>query len=203
MIGASAALALEALVGVFRSEPAPQVLRERGEAEDVGSGGNEGEIAAAAGVVRRTVYGHFPNRGDLVRTLAQQAADEVEGALAASSAAAGDADAVWADFVRRLWPVAHHYRVLLALRRSEHGEEIHSALGGVDEALRALVARGQAAELFGRHLPAVTLGQLASATVFTIADRHRTQETFDVRAAIITSLLLLGVPQPRALALAA
>jgi len=32
-----------------------------------------GEIASAAGVVRRTVYGYFPTRTDLVRALAQHA----------------------------------------------------------------------------------------------------------------------------------
>jgi len=28
-----------------------------------------GDVAAAAGVVRRTVYGHFPTRSDLIRSL--------------------------------------------------------------------------------------------------------------------------------------
>jgi len=32
-----------------------------------------GDVAAAAGVVRRTVYGHFPTRSDLIRSLTQQA----------------------------------------------------------------------------------------------------------------------------------
>src|SRR5471032_2668878 len=40
-----------------------------------------GEIASAAGVVRRTVYGHFPTRADLVQTLAQRAVNEVTAVL--------------------------------------------------------------------------------------------------------------------------
>ncbi len=45
------------------------------------------------------------------------------------------ADATWVEFIARLWPVAHRYRVLLTLRRGEFGEAIHALLGPVDELL--------------------------------------------------------------------
>src|ERR1700710_1288015 len=83
-----------------------------------------GDIAAAAGVVRRTVYGHFPTRADLVRTLAQRAVDEMATVLAEVDASEGAADSAWAAFIARLWPLAHRYKVLLVLRRGEHGQEI-------------------------------------------------------------------------------
>src|SRR6478736_2953167 len=76
-----------------------------------------GEIASAAGVVRRTVYGHFPSRLDLIRTLTERAVTEMTAVLTEVNAAGGEADAAWAAFIARLWPVAHRYRVLLALRR--------------------------------------------------------------------------------------
>ena len=41
-----------------------------------------GDIASAAGVVRRTVYGHFPTRTDLVWTLTQRAVNEMTAVLA-------------------------------------------------------------------------------------------------------------------------
>ena len=44
-----------------------------GENPDAGMG----DIASAAGVVRRTVYGHFPSRLDLVRTLTERAVTEM------------------------------------------------------------------------------------------------------------------------------
>jgi AcrR family transcriptional regulator len=110
-----------------------------GENPDAGMG----DIASAAGVVRRTVYGHFPSRLDLVRTLTERAVTEMTAVLTEVSACDAEADAAWAGFIARLWPVAHRYRVLLALRRGEYGEAIHGLLGPVDELLADLVKRGQ------------------------------------------------------------
>jgi AcrR family transcriptional regulator len=160
-----------------------------------------GDIASAAGVVRRTVYGHFPTRTDLVRTLTQQAVNEIAAVLTEVNASEGAAEAVWVDFIAGLWPLTHRYRVLLALRRGEYGEEIHSLLGPIDQILADLVQRGQDSEVFGRHLPADILSQLAYAAVFAIADNDLSNGTLGARAATITSLLILGVPEPRAQAL--
>jgi AcrR family transcriptional regulator len=162
-----------------------------------------GDIASAAGVVRRTVYGHFPTRADLVRTLTQRAVDEIVAVLTEVDSAEATAEEGWVDFVARLWPLAHRYRVLLALRRGEYGEEIHTLLGPVDQMLADLVRRGQDSEAFGTHLPPDILSQISYAAVFTIADYALSDQTDgDARAAIITSLLILGVPAARAETLA-
>jgi AcrR family transcriptional regulator len=168
-----------------------------GENPDAGMG----DIATAAGVVRRTVYGHFPSRPDLVRTLTERAVGEMTAVLAEVNASDVEADAAWAEFVARLWPVAHRYRVLLALRRGEYGEAIHSLLGPFDELLADLVKRGQDSDVFARHLPAGVLSQVAYGAVFAIADSALTNGTLGPRAATVTSLLMLGVPEARAIAL--
>jgi AcrR family transcriptional regulator len=160
-----------------------------------------GEIASAAGVVRRTVYGHFPTRTDLVRSLTQRAVSEIAAVLTEADASNGAADAVWVDFIARLWPLAHRYQVLLALRRGEFGEEIHALLVPVDTTLADLVQRGQNSQVFARHLPAAILSQVAFSAVFSIADSDLVDASLGVRAATITSLLILGVPEPRAEAL--
>jgi AcrR family transcriptional regulator len=156
------------------------------------------EVASAAGVVRRTVYGHFPARADLVRSLTQRAVDEITVVLADVDTAGASADVVWVEFIDRLWPVTRRYSVLLALRRGEFGDEIHAILALVDTKLADLVQRGQDAQMFARHLPAGLLSQIALTTVFTIADNALSNRTLDVRAATMTSLLLLGVPAARA-----
>ena len=168
-----------------------------GENPDAGMG----DIASAAGVVRRTVYDHFPSRLDLVRTLTERAVAEITAVLTEVNAPGAEADAAWVEFIARLWPVAHRYRVLLALRRGEYGEAIHSLLGPVDELLADLVKRGQDSDVFARHLPAAVLSQVAYGAVFAIADSELSSGTLGARAATITSLLMLGVPEARAVAL--
>ncbi|MBW8087462.1 TetR/AcrR family transcriptional regulator [Streptomyces hygroscopicus subsp. hygroscopicus] len=168
-----------------------------GENPDAGMG----EIASTAGVVRRTVYDHFPSRLDLVRTLTERAVAEMAAVLTEVNASGAEADAAWVEFIARLWPVAHRYRVLLALRRGEYGEAIHGLLGPVDERLADLVKRGQDTEVFAQHLPAGILSQVAYGVVFAIADSDLSNRTLGARAATITSLLMLGVPETRAIAL--
>ena len=160
-----------------------------------------GDVASAAGVVRRTVYGYFPSRTDLVRTLAERAVSEVAAVLTEVNASAGAPEVVWVDFIARVWPLAHRYRVLLVLRRGEYSAEIHAFLGPVEKALADVVERGQDREVFGRHLPANVLSQVAFAAVFAIADHDLSHGNLDADAATITSLLILGVPEARAAAL--
>ena len=160
-----------------------------------------GDIASAAGVVRRTVYGHFPSRLDLVRTLTERAVTEMTAVLTEINASRAQADAKWVEFVTRVWPVAHRYRVLVALRRGEYGEAIHGLLGPVDDLLAELVKLGQDSDVFAQHLPAGILSQLAYGAVFAIADSNQSDGPLGARAATITSLLMLGVPETRAIAL--
>lgn len=157
-----------------------------------------GEIATAAGVVRRTVYGHFPTRAELVGTLTERAVTEMTAVLAEVRDAGGEADAAWAEFISRLWPLARRYRALLLLRRGVHGEHIHALLGPLDDGLADLVQLGQDGGAFGRHLPAGILSQVSYAAVFSIADTDLADGTLDATAATITSLLILGVPEGRA-----
>jgi AcrR family transcriptional regulator len=168
-----------------------------GENPDAGMG----DIAAAAGVVRRTVYGHFPSRLDLVRTLTERAVTEMSAVLTEVNASDAEADAAWVEFIARVWPVAHRYRVLLALRRGEYGEAIHGLLGPVDELLADLVKRGQDSDVFAQHLSAGMLSQVAYGVVFAIADNDLSNGPPGARAATITSLLMLGVPETRAITL--
>ena len=161
-----------------------------------------GDVASAAGVVRRTIYGYFPSRSDLLVALAQRAASEIAAVLAEAAPVGKAADVAWADFIARLWPLTHRYRVLVVLRRGEFGEGIHALLGEVEQSLADLVERGQDSGAFGRHLPAGVLSQAAWSAVFTIADDDLSRMELDVSAVILTSLLMLGVPESRAKVLA-
>ena len=91
------------------------------------------------------------------------------GALLEVTSTGTRADAAWVDYVARIWPLAHRYRILLVLRRSEHSDDIHAQLEPVERLLTDLVRRGQEEGIFGRHLPAATLAQLGQSMVFTLA----------------------------------
>jgi hypothetical protein len=86
-------------------------------------------------------------------------------------------------------------------RRGEYGEAIHGLLVPVDELLGDLVKRGQDSDVFAQHLLAGILSQVAYGVVFAIADSDLSNGTLGARAATITSLLMLGVPETRAIAL--
>lgn len=162
------------------------------------------DIARAAGVVRRTVYGYFPSRLDLVRALTRRAVLEIGTVLAEVDASGAPAEEAWVHFVARLWPLSQRYRVLVVLRRGEYGADIHALLGPIEEALTELVRRGQDVGTFGSHLSGGVLAQLAWSAVFTIADSAAVFGTTpDVSAATMTTLLMLGVPEDRAKALLA
>ena len=157
-----------------------------------------GAVASAAGVVRRTVYGYFPSRSDLVLALTHRAVGEIAAVLAESAGVDKAADAAWTDFVARLWPLAHRYRVLVVLRRGELGKDIHALLEPVEKTLADLVERGQDSGAFGRHLPADVLSQVAWSAVFAIADNDLAGGQLGVPDVTMASLLMLGVPQERA-----
>jgi hypothetical protein len=82
-----------------------------------------------------------------------------------------------------------------------HGGGGVMTMAGFADLLADLVQRGQDSQVFGRHLPAGILSQVAFAAVLSIAENDLSNGSLGARAATITSLLILGVPEPRAKAL--
>jgi AcrR family transcriptional regulator len=156
-----------------------------------------GAIATAAGVVRRTVYGYFPSRSELMAALTRRAVGELLAVLDRTAGSESPPDEAWVEFIGQVWPLVHRYRVLIVLRRGEFGPDIHALLTPVDTALADLVRRGQGDGVFGGHLPADVLGQVAWSTLFTIADHDLAHHDLDAGQATRSTLLLLGVPEAR------
>ncbi|MFD6751317.1 TetR/AcrR family transcriptional regulator, partial [Streptomyces anthocyanicus] len=68
------------------------------------------QIAKAAGVVRRTVYGHFPSREALVGTLTDEAVAAVAAAHAAGREGVADPAESLARSTLAVWEIADRYR---------------------------------------------------------------------------------------------
>ncbi|PPS73311.1 MULTISPECIES: TetR/AcrR family transcriptional regulator [Streptomyces] len=113
-----------------------------------------GDIAEAAGVVRRTVYGHFSGRAALVEGLVVEAAHALRQALAAPGIPAPDAVTALARFVLAVWPVGDRYRMLLRLAPQDLGVgRVDEVLAPAREAAAAIIARGQRQGAFHASVP--------------------------------------------------
>ncbi|MFF4691897.1 TetR/AcrR family transcriptional regulator [Streptomyces sp. NPDC001307] len=114
-----------------------------------------GDIAVAAGVVRRTVYGHFNGRAALVEGLVEEAAQALRQALAAPGVPEPDAVTALACFVLAVWPVGDRYRMLLRLAPQDLGaERVAEVLAPARETAAAIIARGQRQGVFQAGVPA-------------------------------------------------
>ncbi|MFP1624789.1 TetR/AcrR family transcriptional regulator [Streptomyces sp. 5K101] len=161
------------------------------------------EIARAAGVVRRTVYGHFPGRQALLEALADEAAGALRDAVGTFTAAGAPdepAERALARFVLTTWPVGDRYRMLIALARRDLGvERVSEILSPTRTAVNAILERGQAAGVFRSPVPAPALSAALECLTLSLLESVNTGAwKDDGRATAITTLIAAGVPAARA-----
>ncbi|MFI2206821.1 TetR/AcrR family transcriptional regulator [Streptomyces sp. NPDC020192] len=119
-----------------------------------------GDIAEAAGVVRRTVYGHFSGRAALVEGLVEDAAQALRAVLMVPAVPELDAVTALARFVMAVWPVGDRYRMLLRLAPQDLGvERVAEVLAPARETAAAIIARGQRQGVFQAGVPAGPLSR--------------------------------------------
>ncbi|MGW0191558.1 TetR/AcrR family transcriptional regulator [Streptomyces sp. NPDC003362] len=112
-----------------------------------------GDIAEAAGVVRRTVYGHFNGRAALVEGLVEDAAQALRQALA-NPVPVADAVTELAHFVLAVWPVGDRYRILLRLAPQDLGaERVAEVLAPARYVAEVIIGRGQRQGVFQASVP--------------------------------------------------
>ncbi|GGW09200.1 hypothetical protein GCM10018980_23170 [Streptomyces capoamus] len=130
-------------------------------------------ISRAAGVARRTLYGHFPSRQALIADLTHEAGRELRQAFAgARTADAGPVEAM-ARMVLAAWTVGDHYRTLIALGRRHLGaDEIRTTLAPARAEVVATLRRGQRDGVFADHLPAPVLARALEALMLALAEEN-------------------------------
>jgi TetR/AcrR family transcriptional regulator, mexCD-oprJ operon repressor len=148
------------------------------------------EIARRAGVVRATIYVHFPTREALLSAVTERALSEVAAAIAEAEPERGDAAEALARVVTTTWRTLGRYHALVAINTSEHShEELHHRHGSVLGALLPLIERGQAEGAFrtdvdaGWHL-AMVMALVHAGSAELRAGRVRDG---DAEAAIVAS----------------
>ncbi|WP_318214797.1 TetR family transcriptional regulator [Streptomyces sp. SCL15-6] len=161
-------------------------------------------IAEAAGVARRTLYGHFAGRAALIEGLVGEAAEAVRHALdgpgaPAAGAARDDPATALARFVLALWPVGDRYGTLIALARRDLGpdrtsERMGPLLAPARDTLAAILARGRREGVFRTDVPAGVLGAAVEAHLLALLDCvRRGAWTDDGTGAATAALIAAGV----------
>ncbi|MFJ8594185.1 TetR/AcrR family transcriptional regulator [Streptomyces sp. NPDC093598] len=160
------------------------------------------QIARAAGVVRRTVYGHFPSREALISTLVDEAVEALSSAHAAGREGVRDPAEAVARSVLAVWELADRYRLLIALaQRTVTMQGIRERLAPVREAAAGMLQRGLDRGVFSSPLPAPALAyvqeQMLVALMEAVNDGLVAAQEAG-RCATVTILTAAGVPASEA-----
>ncbi|MDX6316122.1 MAG: hypothetical protein QOF84_1396 [Streptomyces sp.] len=153
------------------------------------------DIARAAGVVRRTLYGHFPGRAALLEALTDEGAETLLETMRSTLVPYDSPEERLARHVLTGWPVGDRYRMLLALARRDLGDlKITEALLPPRQIVTETLSRGQKAGVFSSHLPAEVLAGALEALGLSLLEMTA-QGFWDATAtdAAVASLIAAGV----------
>jgi AcrR family transcriptional regulator len=121
-------------------------------------------IAAAAGVGRITLYGHFSTRAELVDAVLARTIEHADAILGATDTG-GDPAGALARLVAASWQIVHQFsNIRLAAQRELPAERIRGVHDPILRRVRALIRRGQRAGAFRTDLPE----QWLTTTVFSL-----------------------------------
>jgi len=113
------------------------------------------EIARRAGVVRATIYVHFPTRAALLDAVTERALAEVTTVINAAEPERGDPADALARVVAATWRTLGRYHAIVAINiGTQTHDELHHRHGSVLGTLLPLIERGQAAGDFRTDVPA-------------------------------------------------
>jgi TetR/AcrR family transcriptional regulator, mexCD-oprJ operon repressor len=112
------------------------------------------QIARRAGVVRATVYAHFPTREALLEAVTRRAVGEAAEVIRAAAPATGPAPEALARVVAAAWQALGRYHALVAVSTRMEQQELRDLHGSVLAALEPLVERGRRDGSFRSDVPA-------------------------------------------------
>jgi AcrR family transcriptional regulator len=162
------------------------------------------EIAAAAGVGRMTLYGHFKTRTDLLDAVLTRVVAEAHETLGAVDVAGDPRDAV-ARLVAASWLIVDRLRnILTAAQRELPAERIRQAHDLVLGRVQSLIERGRATDAFRTDLPVSWLVSLAMNVMHAAATEVSAGRlTSDQAPTVVAGTLLAAFTPPGAVVPAA
>jgi TetR/AcrR family transcriptional regulator, mexCD-oprJ operon repressor len=136
-------------------------------------GASVADVAAAAGVGRMTLYGHFRSRDELVARVFEQTMARADVVLDDVDLL-GNAAEAHARLVGTAWQIVEQYGgILHAGQRALPAERVRAAHERVIKRLAELIERGRDEGVFRQDLPAQWLGTVALSLVHAAADEVR------------------------------
>jgi len=161
-------------------------------------------VARAAGLTRRTVYGHFPSREALVTALADRAGQAVADVVRVVRESRPDAEHPLTTLARlevALWRSVERYRLLGRLAtRPEHLEHVARHTGNVRAFRMELVEAGRACGALHTAMPCEVVARLVQAVPLTVFDAvvEGTLDAGDAaRVTAVTALAVAGADPAR------
>jgi AcrR family transcriptional regulator len=154
-----------------------------------------GEVAAAAGIRRATLYGHFPSREELLDAVITHAITRTDEVLTGLALDDHPPDVAVGRLVRTSWPILNRYRRLRAAALAELGpDRLRRHHDRTLNHVARLIRRGQEDGLFRTDLPLDWLIAMFYAVLHAAADeadggRVSSAEAPDLLAGTVLSLL--------------
>jgi AcrR family transcriptional regulator len=154
-------------------------------------------IAAAAGVGRITLYGHFKTRAELVDAVLARTIERADAILEATDTTGDPADAL-TRLVASSWQIVHQFRnILLAAQRELPADRIRGVHDPILRRIRSLIGRGRSAGAFRTDLPESWLITTAFSLMHAAAEEAAAgRVTADGAAPLITATLLAAFTPP-------
>jgi AcrR family transcriptional regulator len=156
------------------------------------------EIARRAGVVRATIYAHFPTRESLLDAVMEQTVADVARAMQAAEPDRGEPREALERVIRATWMELSRFHTILEINKSRLStQELYRRHLPMTSQLAPLVERGQASGVFRRDLP-VTWHMATVRAIIHMANAEllagRIAES-EVEAAILkTALAAIAAP---------